>query len=243
MKAATSFLIVNIFSVLTCSLHPALADDAKESDPRLHSDGKGWRLNQAKVVDPSRPRVLLVGDSILNGYQRSVIAALEGKAYVDTWVNPYHQSQHVNNLLAKVLEHGPYDVVHFNLGLHGWQEGRIKPGTFKPLTKAYVEVIQQKLPHAKIIWANSTPVTVKGDPESLEPEINPVIVEHNRMAAEVMEEMNIPTNDFYGLLVDKLELARGDMFHWNRPAYELLSQQVVESVLHALEKPDTTTNE
>ena len=46
-------------------------------------------------------------------------------------------------------------------GLHGWQKGRIKDGTFEPLTRAYVEVIRDKLPKAKIIWASSTAVTVE----------------------------------------------------------------------------------
>ena len=32
---------------------------AKESDSRLHSDGKGWGLDKAKITDPTRPRVLL----------------------------------------------------------------------------------------------------------------------------------------------------------------------------------------
>jgi hypothetical protein len=39
-----------------------------EKDPRLHADGKGWRVDRAKIVAPKRPRVLLIGDSILNGY-------------------------------------------------------------------------------------------------------------------------------------------------------------------------------
>ena len=43
------------------------------------------------------------------------------------------------------------------MGLHGWPEGRIKPGTFEPLTKAYVEVLKAKLPNPRLIWASSTP--------------------------------------------------------------------------------------
>ena len=203
---------------------------------RLHADGKGWRLDQARITDPKRPRVLLIGDSILNGYLKRATALLDGKAYVDTWVNPYCQSEHFNKLLAEVLTNGPYDVVHFNMGLHGWQEGRIKPGTFEPLTKAYVEVIKTKLPKAKLIWASSTPVTKEKQPAELEPDINPIIIEHNRMAAKVMAEMNVPVNDFYGLLVNKRELARGDRFHWTMPAYELLAKTLAESVLRELDK-------
>lgn len=228
---------------IVCVSATVMAADLKvagsESDGRLHADGKGWRLDQAKVVDAKRPRVLLIGDSILNGYLKQVLRELDGKAYVDAWVNPYCQSEHLNKVLAEVLANGPYDVVHFNMGLHGWQEGRIKPGTFEPLTKSYVQALRAKLPNAKVIWASSTPVTVKGKPTELDPQINPVIVEHNRMAAKVMGEMNVPVNDFYSLLVEKRELARGDQFHWNAPAYQLLGAMVVNSILQAL--PDNKT--
>lgn len=207
-----------------------------ESDARLHADGKGWRLDMAKVVDIKRPRVLLIGDSILNGYLKQVTAELEGRAYVDAWVNPYCQSEHLNKLLGEVLAQGPYDVVHFNMGLHGWQEGRIKAGAFEPLTKAYVQVIREKLPRAKIIWASSTPVTVKGKPTELSAEINPTIIEHNRLAAGVMKEMNVPVNDFYSLLAAKLELARGDQFHWKPEAYKILAQAVTDSIVQTLTK-------
>ncbi|MCB1087556.1 MAG: SGNH/GDSL hydrolase family protein, partial [Verrucomicrobiae bacterium] len=137
-------------------------------------------------------------------------------------------------ILPEVLAHGPYDVVHFNMGLHGWQEGRIKPGTFEPLTKGYVEVLRTKLPKATLIWASSTPVTVKDMPTELDSEINPVIIDHNRMAAKVMAEMNVPVNDFYALLVNHRNLARGDRFHWTAPTYQVLADQVVKSVLDSL---------
>lgn len=224
--------------LLLVAAFPALAEEADnkpvEKDQRLHSDGKGWGLDQAKVTDPKRPRVLLIGDSILNGYRQQVIKELTGEAYVDCWVNPYHQSKQVNKLLEEVLTHGPYDVVHFNMGLHGWQEGRIKEGTFKPLTREYVEIIQAKLPQAKLIWASSTPVTVKGKPQELDPQIDPVIVQHNRLAAEVMSDLNVPVSDFYSLLVNKRELARGDSFHWTGPAYKILAEQTMQSVRQAL---------
>jgi sialidase-1 len=77
-----------------------------EADSRLQADGKGWRLDKATITDPKRPRVLLIGDSILNGYLKTVVKRLEGRVYVDAWVNPYHQSEHVNKLLAEVLAQG-----------------------------------------------------------------------------------------------------------------------------------------
>ena len=107
---------------------------------------------------------------------------------------------------------------------------------FEPLTKGYVDVIKAKLPNAKIIWASSTPVLLEGDVKKLDPVINANILEQNRMAAKVMAECGVPVNDFYELLADKLELARGgkDKFHWNAPAYKILGDQCVESVLKVL---------
>jgi hypothetical protein len=211
---------------------------AKESDPRLHAEGEGWALKKALVTDPSRPRVLLIGDSILGGYHKDVLAALEGKAYVDVWQNPHWQSEQTNEILKRVLEQGPYDVVHANMGLHGWPAGRIREDTFEPLTKAYIETIRRSLPKAKILWANSTPVRAKGKPGELEPEINANILEQNRMSASVMKEMNVPVNDFYSLLSSRLDLAKTDQFHWTPPAYKILADAATHSIQAALaQKP------
>jgi lysophospholipase L1-like esterase len=223
-----------MFATLLGAAAPTKLATAVETDPRLQSNGPGWRLDQATIVDTRLPRVLLIGDSILNGYRAHVIAALKGRAYVDAWVNPHHQSDHVNKLLAEVLAHGPYDVVHFNLGLHGWPKGRIKDGTFKPLTRAYVQVIREKLPRAALIWASSTPTTVKGDRSQMNPNINPIIIEHNRMAAEVMNDLKVPTNDLYALLMPKLSLIGADGVHWQRDGYKVMAEVISESILTLL---------
>jgi hypothetical protein len=228
-----SFIISS--SALLLSADAPKVTKAVESDPRVQSDGKGWRLDQAKVVDPKLPRVLLIGDSILNGYLKSVSKALEGKAYVDGWVNPYSQASYkLDEMTAEVLAHGPYDVVHFNMGLHGWQKGRIPDGQFEPLTKHWVENIRKGAPKAKLIWASSTPVTTKGKPGELDAEINPIIIEHNRMAAKVMSEMKVPVNDLYSLLTPHLDWARGDQFHWKGEGYTLLSAEIVKQVSAAI---------
>ena len=226
-------VILFFWGLIACSVFADLPT-ARESDKRLQSEGKGWRLEKAQIINSKMPRILLIGDSILNGYARQVIKKLDGKAYVDMWVNPYHQSENLNKVLDRVLSQGPYDLIHFNVGLHGWQEGRIKKGTFIPLTRDYVKVIKSRYPKAKLIWANSTPVTEKNNVAALDSEINPTIIEHNRMAKLVMDEMNVPINNFYELLDGNRKLAKGDRFHWTRPAYDLLADMVTKSVLREI---------
>lgn len=226
--------IIAIFSLATGFSSAQPEAKPAEKDPRLQSQGKTWGLYQAAITDPKMPRVLLVGDSILNCYRGFVIKALDGKAAVDVWLNPYCQSDKYNQQLAEVLDKGPYDIVHINVGLHGFQEGRIKEGTFEPLTQKFIEILRQKNPQVVIIWANTTPVTRKDMPGELDPVINSTILQHNQMAANVMTKMNVPTNDFYSLLINHLDLAKGDQFHWTAPAYKILGDAAAASILTKL---------
>lgn len=210
---------------------------AQEPDKRLHSNGPGWGLIKAEIKDPSLPRVLLIGDSILNGYRATVVKELQGQANVDVWVNPFHQaSGGLHQQLAGVLANGPYDVIHFNMGLHGWQKGRIPEGQFIPLTRKLVQTLREKAPGAELIWASSTPVTVKGAPGKLDGEINPVIVEHNAMAAQVMKAMGVPVNDLYQLMLGHLDMARGDQFHWKPEASQMQGNAVAQCVKAQLDE-------
>jgi hypothetical protein len=237
---------------LACGVHAAKTSDVlvaeakasignslagiKEADPRLHADGPGWRLDKANITNSSLPRLLFIGDSILQGYMGGVNHALKGKANVDFWVTPLWQSERFNTVLADVLEQGPYDVLHINIGLHGWPEGRILPGTYEPLTRAFLDVIRKKSPKTKVIWASSTPTFNKQNLKEFNNTINPIIVEHNKMANKIMTEYGIPINDFYALLVDKSNLVGPDGVHWGNSGRKILADVAVKSVLRELEK-------
>ena len=227
---------------LACSLILSIAvlsgssaDEMAESDMRLQANGGNWQLDRTKINDPTLPRALLIGDSIMIGYKKIVYKELKGKANVDAWTNPYFHSEKLNQKLSEVLDSGPYDIVHFNIGLHGWQEGRIKPGTYEPLMLAFLSVIRKKLPNAKIVWANTTPVTTKERPFKLDSSINNIIVEHNQLAVGIMKNAGIPVNDFYGLLADHLNLAQGDGFHWTPTAYQMLASKTTASVMQQID--------
>jgi lysophospholipase L1-like esterase len=229
------FRLLTAFALLSL---PAFAQVAapKETDARLQADGPGWRLQKAKIENPALPRILLMGDSILNGYLPAVTKALAGKAYIDAWVTPTSQGdKSLPRQIQEVLAQGPYEVIHFNLGLHGWQKGRIPEGEYEPLTHRMVQAFREHAPKAKLIWASTTPVTKQDHPGELEPEINPVIVEHNRMAAKVMKEEGVPIDDLGALMMPHLDLARGDRFHWKPEGTALLAEQVSKTLLAALE--------
>jgi hypothetical protein len=197
-------------------------------------------LREAKVTDPSLPRVLLIGDSITNSYLEPVRKELAGKANIDAWITPTTQAdKSLPKTIAAILAWQKYAVIHFNLGLHGWQKGRIPEGQYEPLTRQLVQNLRAGAPQAALIWATITPVTVKGEPEKLNPDIQPTIVEHNRMALAVMKSEGVQIDDLAGLMEKNLPLAAGDMFHWKAPGVKLLTESVAKSISAALEKQKT----
>ena len=206
-----------------------------ETDKRLPAKGGNWGLREAVVKDASLPHVLLIGDSILNGYLAGVQKMLEGKANVDAWVTPTTQAdKQLPGILAAMLGAKKYAVIHFNLGLHGWQKGRIPEGQYEPLTHQMVQAMKKAAPEARLIWATITPVTVKGEPEKLNPEIQPTIIDHNSMALKVMKEEAVDVNDLAALMASHLNLAAGDMFHWKPEGRELQARAVAAAVAKVL---------
>jgi hypothetical protein len=236
MTPRLSILLALLLPLLSAAVF-SQTTPSRETDPRLHADGPGWRLQKAAITDPSLPRVLLMGDSILNGYLPGVTKALEGKAFVDAWVTPTSQGdKSLPRQIEEVLAQGPYAVIHFNRGLHGWQKGRIPEGQYESLTHAMVQAFKQRAPKAVLVWASTTPVTKQDHPGELDPEIDPIIVEHNAMAATVMKEEGLATDDLNALMMQHLDLARGDRFHWKPEGTALLVKQVSETLLKALNK-------
>ena len=212
---------------------------ASDKDLGLHSDGGSWKFYADKSKKDDLPKVLLIGDSIMNGYRGRVIASLKGKANVDCWLTPLHlASKALHHDLMRVLEQGPYDVVHFNIGLHGWTLGRIKDGQYEPLMRSYLDILRAHSATTRIVWASTTQITVRGKPTELDPVHNKTITKRNVIAAKVMAEYGIPVNDLYGIFIDKLNLARGDKYHWKGSGYALMTKNVVRYIEDALvDKP------
>ena len=145
------------------------------------------------LTDKNRnlPRVLLVGDSICNAYQRGVARALDGKMNVTYWVSSYCvTSPGYLKRLALCLDEAKYDVVHFNNGLHSlgtptddWAKG----------LEAALKLIRARQPSARIIWTTSTPLKDAKKTEKAR--------ELNAAAAVVVKRLGgIATDDLFALL-------------------------------------------
>lgn len=177
------------------------------------------------------PRVLLIGDSITQGYYGKVAEKLKGKASVARLTT----SKSVGDpaLLAEValvLGQCRFDVVHFNNGLHGWGYSEEEYQRHFP---ELVATIRKHAPKAKLIWATTTPKRTPGNLDVIA-EGTKRVQARNKIAAEVVGKEGIAVDDLYGLVKDHPEYWSKDGTHFNGQGIAVESAQVAERVLESL---------
>ena len=176
----------------------------------------------------SLPRVFIVGHSISGQYRDFVQNALEGRMNVSYWSSSYCvTSPSYLKFLAIYLDEAKYDVIHFNNGLHSL--GTPTGDYARELEKA-LRLIRRKQPHAKIIWATSTPLNGRAPVRAKK------VLELNAAAADVVARVGgIETDDLFALL-DPLDRDAnwGDEFHHKVETRKMTAKKVTEAILVAL---------
>lgn len=187
--------------------------------------------------------VLLVGDSIRLGYDKSVKKTLEGKANV---YFPEENCRFASYVLRYIWEYknlvpdGKVDVLHWNAGL--WDCLRIigdDPHTPIEFYRYYMnkicERIKKVFPDAKVVFATSTSVLS----EKMSPDFkryNEEIEAYNKVAVEVVEKYGFIVNDLYSLSASLGEDAHSDAVHYYTPkGTEAFTNQVLNHICPLLE--------
>ena len=178
------------------------------------------------------PRVLLIGDSIVVGSAGAVQTRLGEHATLATFASSKIVGDPGYNLeLELILSDYLPQVILFNNGLHG----RDYPDDFYSAGLVVaLERLQAKCPQAKLLWRSSTPVTVEGDPATLDPVVNALVERRNRIAAEVMTSRGIPVFDLYTHMLDHPELRVADGYHYLQPGYERIAEFLAPKILEGL---------
>jgi len=205
------------------------------------------RQRQPSATNPL-PRVLLIGDSITQGYADEVKRLLAGKAEVQLIADNAQSTDFGLQKLAGWLGGGKWDVIHFNWGL--WdlcyrnpasanQGNRDKAIGKLTNTLAQYEanlralVKQLQATHARLLWAATTPV-----PEGELGRIAGDEVKYNAVAARIMKEEQIAVDDLYSAILPKvkaLQLPDGNV-HFTDEGYTFLARQVAASIMKSLAK-------
>jgi len=208
-------LAVSMSALLFFFLNASAQVKNRESTEWCHI----W-INHA--ADDSLPRVLLIGNSITEGYAPGVTKILEGRAYVcritsaQFLSDPFYHATIVN-----VLRHFKFDVIHFNNGMHGWRHSEEE---YRKAFMPFVKLIKKHAPKARLVWANTTPLkdttAVKFGVPS-----NQRVVERNRIAVSLIKNKSIVVNDLYTLMAGHPEY-HSDNIHFNEQAKALQAAQV-----------------
>lgn len=215
-----------------CALFAASALGQPEEPPmKIKREGTEWcRMWIAQATGKKLPRVLLVGDSIANGYAKGVDKNLDGKAYVAYMATSACVCDPVFfDQFEAMFNHYNYDAVHFNNGLHGfgYSEEQYEQGYRKAL-----EMVREKAPNARIVVALSTPTNPTTDRDSL----NPRIDARNAIARKLAEEFGARVNNLHALTHGKPELYR-DAYHYKPEAIQTQADQVASEIEQSLATP------
>jgi len=189
-------------------------------------EGTEWIVSYAyNANDAKLPRVLLVGDSICNGYSGEVCKELAGTAYVTFFATSkcVCDKSYLRSL-AFFLDEYDYAVIHFNNGLHSLSSDR---QDWESCLRASIRLIKEKGKGAKIYWASSTPLR--------DPALTAKARELNAIAARVMTEEGVLTNDLFALMdpLDR-EAHWSDTFHFKGEAKKMQAKAVGDCVRRAL---------
>ena len=187
--------------------------------------------------------VLLVGDSIRIGYDKSVKKSLEGKANVYFPVENCRFASFVLRYLHEYLalaEGQTVDVLHWNAGL--WDCLRLfeeEPHTPIEVYAYYIDRICQRikklLPEAKVIFATCTRVQSEKMAVDFK-RYNEEIEKYNEAAVEVVKKYGFVINDLYAVSASLPEEAHSDPVHYYTSlGTEAFSKAVLAHLLPALE--------
>ena len=196
---------------------------------RGHENTEWSRSYAYHLVDGRKnlPRVLLVGDSIVNGYEGEARRLLEAKGVnVTYWISSYCvTSPHYLTFLGIYLDEAKYDVIHFNNGLHSLDT---PTADWEKRFEAALRLIREKQPAAKIVWCTSTPLKDAAKTAKAR--------ELNAAGAKVIARLGgIETNDLFAAL-DPLDRNANwsDTFHHKPHVRKMEGGLVAKAVLSAI---------
>ncbi len=178
------------------------------------------------------PRALLIGDSITRAYYPLVAQNLKGEVSVSRVATSKSLGDAgLADELIPTLKTYPWDVVHFNNGLHGWGYTEEEYAQAYP---AIVALIQHHVPDVRIVIATSTPVIDEPSRTMDNPRTARIIV-RNETAVGVAHEQKLPINDLFQLSFGHPEHYSADGVHFSQDGIKVQAAQVAAAIISVLE--------
>lgn len=195
--------------------------------------------------DDALPKVLIIGDSISNGYTPPLQTLLAGEVEIaHNPGNARHTGWGLEHLDAW-LGDTSWDAIHFNFGLHDLKyvddagknveskaEGHMQIPLEKYRENLEAIVLRLKRTGATLVFATTTsfPAEVTGAIRSPED-----VDRYNAAAVEIMQKHNVMVNELGAWSKPKLtEIQQPNNVHFTEPGYAVLAEKVAEAIRSAL---------
>ncbi len=238
---------MRFLSRLVCLIVMSFASAVWAEAPQDKDEGAG-----------TKPRVLLLGDSISIGYTPFVKEMLKDEAFVtrpmarnnraENCAGTNNGVKHIDRWLKQ--DGGNWDVIHFNFGLHDLK--RVDPKTGKNSndpgdpSQAPPEVYEKQLKEivkklkatgAVLIFATTTPVPKGG----VKPHRGVDAPEkYNAIAKKIMQQNGVAIDDLYAFAEPRLkDIQRPVNVHFTPQGSKLLAKEVVKHIRQALQQKPT----
>lgn len=172
------------------------------------------------------PRILLIGDSITNGYQSFVRKKLEGVCYVDYVSTSYAiDNPFYSQLIINFVKNSTYDLIHFNHGLHGYH---LSDKSFEKRIRKLIDTISSKTTTFTI--ANITCINKPGNKKPHSGWMKRVI-ERNAIFDSIAKEKGFEIDNLYDVSKEMLVSNRfEDGTHYIESGYDILSSKVSQFI-------------
>lgn len=195
-----------------------------------------WESLEWTGTTLSRPqmnqRIMLIGDSITNGYSPFVDKAFEN----DYSVGKHTSSKAADNIyLIKewelmIHEFGRESIklIHFNNGIHGvWH---LSGDNYKICYDYCVQSLIEMAPNAKIVLALSTPLRKGSNAYEYYTKINDRILRNNDIVRDIASKYGLTVNDLYSVVDKRSDYSADDGTHFNENGYRALAEQVISVI-------------
>lgn len=238
-----------LWLTMVCGLAVAIATTSVAQEAAKAKNKAAPNPAFAPVADVAGlPRVLIIGDSISIGYTLDVRELLKGQANVHRI--PTNGGPTTNGLknIDAWLGDKPWDVIHFNWGLHDLKyitpenpaaladpklpnsRPQVPLDEYEQNLAKLVE--RMKATKATLIWCSTTPV-----PEGSAGRIAADEQKYNAAAAKVMTAAGVHTNDLCAYAQPKLaEIQLPKNVHFTPAGSKVLAEKVAAEITTALEQ-------
>jgi acyl-CoA thioesterase-1 len=192
------------------------------------------------------PNVLLIGDSIAQGYAPAAAEALEDVARVELIGENGGDSANVASKLGEWLGAAAWDVIHVNCGLDDMKYD-LEMGLHQVPVERFEENVYrivmrlQRDTRARLVWATITPVVEERHNEAGRDfrRFERDVELYNETALRVMRDAGVEVDDLYAFIVERgvEQMIGEDGVHLTPEASRIVGREVagfIEPIVRAL---------